>query len=93
MAHSENLFAVIALRNCEVPSTKMPIKLCTIIILYILNKSENDTLNLSIFCEKVLDKMYLLKLNNVFRTSSKRFVETLPICLVWCLSYAPPLSV
>ena len=32
---------------------------------YILNKSENATLQLSIFCEKVLDKKYLLKLNNV----------------------------
>ena len=31
----------------------------------ILNKSENATLQLSIFYEKVLDKKYLLKLNNV----------------------------
>ena len=30
----------------------------------ILNKSENATLQLSIFCEKVLYKKYLLKLNN-----------------------------
>ena len=37
----------------------------------ILNKSENATLQLSIFCEKVLDKKYLLKLNNVSQTSSK----------------------
>ena len=36
----------------------------------ILNKSENDTLQLSIFCEKVLDRKYLLKLNNVYQTSS-----------------------
>ena len=28
-------------------------------------KSENATLQLSIFCEKVLDKKYLRKLNNV----------------------------
>ena len=30
-----------------------------------LNKSENATLQLCIFYEKVLDKKYLLKLNNV----------------------------
>ena len=33
--------------------------------LNILNKSENATLQLSIFCENVLDKKYILKLNNV----------------------------
>ena len=49
---------------------------------YILNKSENATLQLSIFYENVLDKKYLLKLNNVAQTSSKRIVETPPICLV-----------
>ena len=49
---------------------------------YILNKSENATLQLSIFCEKVLDTKYLLKLNNVSQTSSQRFVETPPICHV-----------
>ena len=48
----------------------------------ILNKSENVTLQLSIFCEKALDKKYLLKINNVSQTSSKRFVETPPSCLV-----------
>ena len=53
----------------------------------ILNKSENASLQYSIFCEKVLDRTYLLKLNNVFQTSSKRFVEFPPICLFWCLSY------
>ena len=37
----------------------------------ILNKSENTTLQYSIFCEKVFDEKYLLKLNNVFQTSSK----------------------
>ena len=47
----------------------------------ILNKSENATLQYSIFCEKVLDEKYLLKLNNVFQTSSKRFIITLSICL------------
>ena len=30
-------------------------------------ESENTKLQLSIFCEKVLDKKYLLKLNNVSR--------------------------
>ena len=48
----------------------------------IRNKSENATLQLSIFYEKVLDKKYLLKLNNVAQTSSKRFVATPPNCLV-----------
>ena len=43
----------------------------------ILNKSENATLQLSIFYEKVLGKKYLLKLNNVAQTSSKRFVKKL----------------
>ena len=33
----------------------------------ILNKSENATLQDSIFCEKVLDQKYLLKLDNVFK--------------------------
>ena len=47
----------------------------------ILNKSENATLQYFIFCEKVLDERYLLRINNVFQTSSKRFVETPPICL------------
>ena len=32
----------------------------------ILNKNKNATLQYSIFCEKVLDEKYLLKLNNVF---------------------------
>ena len=61
----------------------------TKLYIYILNKSENATLQLSIYCEKVSDKNYLLKLNNVFQTSSIRFVETPLICLVSCLSYAP----
>ena len=47
----------------------------------ILNNSENATLQYFIFCEKVLDERYLLRINNVFQTSSKRFVETPPICL------------
>ena len=33
----------------------------------ILNKGENATLQYFIFCEKVLNQKYLLKLNNVFR--------------------------
>ena len=49
---------------------------------YILNKSENATLKLSIVYEKVFDKKYLIKLNNVAQTSTKRFVEISPICLV-----------
>ena len=48
----------------------------------ILNNSENATLQYFIFCKKALDKKYLLKLNNVFKTSSKRFVEAPPFCLV-----------
>ena len=32
----------------------------------ILNKDENATLQYFIFCEKVLNQKYLLKLNNVF---------------------------
>ena len=55
----------------------------------ILNKSENATLQYFILCEKVLDEKYLLKINNVFQTSSKRFGETPPICLFSCLSYVP----
>ena len=42
----------------------------------ILNKRQNAKLQYFIFCEKVLDEKYLIKLNNVFQTSSKRFVET-----------------
>ena len=41
----------------------------------ILNKSENATLQYFRFCEKVLDEKYLLKPNNVYQTSSKRFVK------------------
>ena len=37
----------------------------------ILNKSENAILQNFKFCEKVLDEKYLLKINNVFQTSSK----------------------
>ena len=47
----------------------------------ILNNSENATLQYFIFCKKALDEKYLLKLN-VFKTSSKRFVEAPPFCLV-----------
>ena len=48
----------------------------------ILNNTENATLQYFIFCKKALDEKYLLKLNNVFKTSFKRFVEVPPICLV-----------
>ena len=48
----------------------------------ILNKSENSTLIYSIFCKKVFGEKYELKLNNAFQTSTKRFVETPPICLL-----------
>ena len=41
----------------------------------ILNNSENATLEWFIFCKKALDEKHLQKLNNVFKTSSKRFVE------------------
>ena len=54
----------------------------------ILNKSENATLQYFIFSAKVLDEKYLLKLN-VFKTSSKRFIKTPPICLFWFLSHVP----
>ena len=54
----------------------------------ILNKSENATLQYFIFCEKVLDEKYLLKINNVFLTSSKRLVETTNLSLL-ILSYVP----
>ena len=49
---------------------------------YILDKSENATLQLSIFYEKVLAKKNSLKLNIIAQTSSKRFIETPPLCLV-----------
>ena len=64
--------------NMRMKSTVM----AHIFTVHILNKSENATLQLSMFYEKVLCKKYLLKLNNVAQTSSKRFVETPPICLV-----------
>ena len=53
----------------------------------IINKCENATLQYSIFREKVFNKKHLLKLNNVFQTSSKLFVEIPPICLFLWLSY------
>ena len=55
----------------------------------ILNKSENASLQYFIFFEKVLDEKYLLKLNNVFQTSSKLFAETPPICLVYMTKIHP----
>ena len=55
----------------------------------ILANSTNATLQYFIFCKKALDKNHLLKLNNVFKTSSKRFVKAPPIYLAWCLSSFP----
>ena len=51
--------------------------------------SKSEIATLQYFCDKVLDQKYLLKLNNVSQTSSKGFVETPSICLLWCLSYVP----
>ena len=48
----------------------------------ILNNSENATLQYFMFCKKALNEKYLLKLNNVFKTSSKRFVEDPPFSLI-----------
>ena len=48
----------------------------------ILNNSENATLQYFVFCKNALDEKYLLKLNNDFKTSSKRFVEAPLICPV-----------
>ena len=48
----------------------------------ILNNSENATLQYFIFYKKALDEKYLLKLNTVIKTSSKRFVEAPPIFLI-----------
>ena len=48
----------------------------------ILNNSENATQQYFRFCKKALDEKYLLKLNNVFKTSSKQFVEAPPFCIV-----------
>ena len=47
-----------------------------------LNNSENATLQYFIFSKKALGEKYFLKVNNVFKTFSKRFVEAPPICLV-----------
>ena len=48
----------------------------------ILNNRENATLQYFKFCKKALDEKYLLKLNNVFKTSTKQFIEAPPFCLV-----------
>ena len=48
----------------------------------ILDNYENAALQYFIFCKKALEEKYLLKLNNVFKTSSKQFVEAPPFCLV-----------
>ena len=41
------------------------------------------------YCDKLLDKKHLPKLDIVFQTSSKRFGETPSICLFRCLGYIP----
>ena len=51
-----------------------------------LNKSENATLQYFIFCEKVLDEKYLLKLNNVFQTNDSSKLANL---FFLCQSYVP----
>ena len=53
----------------------------------ILNNSGNATLQYFIFCKKALDEKHLLKLNNVFKTSIKRFVEAPPLKL-YSLNFA-----
>ena len=59
----------------------------------ILNKSENATLKYFIFCEKVLDEKYLLKINNVFpdiqqtirRNSTNLSLLMFELCSLLCL--------
>ena len=43
--------------------------------MHVLKIPPYATLQYFIFCEKLLDENYLLKINNVFQTSSKRFVK------------------
>ena len=59
----------------------------------ILNKSENATLQYSIFCDKVLGEKYLLKLNNVCfpdiqqtirRNSTNLFLLMSELCSLLC---------
>ena len=45
----------------------------------ILNNRENASLQYFLFCKKALDEKYLLRLNDGFKRSSKRFVEATPI--------------
>ena len=50
----------------------------------ILNKSENATLQYFIFCEKVLDERYLLKLN-VFQTNDSSTLHQFVSFDVWVM--------
>ena len=50
----------------------------------ILNNSENATLQYFRFCKKALDEKYLLKLNNVYKTSTilpRLMSELIPFCV------------
>ena len=51
----------------------------------ILNKSENVPLQYFIFCEKVLDEKYLLKINNVFQPSTNLSLLMFELCSLLCL--------
>ena len=82
-------FSQICLHNIYVKNTanKMPYIIHNAnfvhrVLLLLFYKSEKATLQLFIFCEKVLGKNVLSKLNYVSQTSSKRFVETSSIRLV-----------
>ena len=60
----------------------------TISFIYTEQKWKGYTTITYILWESI-GQFFLLKLNNIAQASSKRFVETPPICLVWCMSYAP----
>ena len=70
MSHAIKSYVITSKKACIDPAIHVQLThgFCTS---NIPNKSENATLQLSIFYEKVLDKKYLLKLNNVAQTSSK----------------------
>ena len=56
----------------------------------ILHKSENATLQYFIFCKKVLDEKYLLKINNAFQQAIRRnsinlSLLTYALCSFLCL--------
>ena len=48
-------------------------------------QSENATLQYFIFCEKVLDEKYLLKLNNVFQTNNSSKLHQFVSFYVWAM--------